>query len=116
MRFSLDALNSLSNYSWPGNVRELENEVKRASIMTEGDIIGITDISEHVRNPIDRGSGGNDIVDGPQSLHPNFSFGGDTTAASDSIASAAVGLVPHQSLFGGNGVNLPDTPPTLAAT
>jgi transcriptional regulator with PAS, ATPase and Fis domain len=68
MRFSLDALNSLSNYSWPGNVRELENEVKRASIMTEGDIIGITDISEHIRNPIDRVNGGNDITDGPQSL------------------------------------------------
>jgi hypothetical protein len=44
-----------------------------------------------------------DPVDGPQSLHPNFSFGGDTTAASDSTASAAVGLGVHQSIFGGNG-------------
>lgn len=68
LRFSLEALNSLSNYSWPGNVRELQNEVKRASIMTEGDIIGITDISEHIRNPIDNVNLGNDITDDPQTL------------------------------------------------
>ena len=36
--------------------------------MTEGDIIGLADISEHVRNPIGRVNGGNDITDGPQSL------------------------------------------------
>ncbi len=50
-----------------------------------------------------------DPDDGPQSLHPNFSFGGDTTAASDSTPSAAVGLGLHQSIFGGNGVAFPDT-------
>jgi len=50
-----------------------------------------------------------DPVDGPQSLNPNFSFGGDTTSASDSTLSAAVGLPPHQSLFGGDGVNSGDT-------
>ena len=50
-----------------------------------------------------------DPADGPQSLNPNFSFGGDTTSASDSTASAAVGMPPHQSLFGGNGVTLGDT-------
>ncbi|MCC6493073.1 MAG: hypothetical protein IT424_08625 [Pirellulales bacterium] len=38
-----------------------------------------------------------------------FSFGGDTTSASTSIASAAVGLVGTHSIFGGNGANLPDT-------
>lgn len=50
-----------------------------------------------------------DPVDGPQSLNPNFSFGGDTTAASDSTQSFAVGMPAHQSLFGGNGVNFGDT-------
>jgi len=50
-----------------------------------------------------------DPVDGPQSLNPNFSFGGDTTSASDSIPSAAVGLPAHQSLFGGNGNLFGDT-------
>jgi Nif-specific regulatory protein len=66
--FSLDALNSLSNYSWPGNVRELQNEVKRASIMSEGDIIGIADISEHIRDPIDGGNWRNNVTDGYQTL------------------------------------------------
>jgi hypothetical protein len=50
-----------------------------------------------------------DPVTGSQSLHPNFSFGGDTTAASDSTASAAVGLGIHQSIFGGNGLLSLDT-------
>lgn len=42
-------------------------------------------------------------------LNPNFSFGGDTTIASESTASAAIGLPLHDSLFGGDGVNFPDT-------
>lgn len=50
-----------------------------------------------------------DPVDGPQSLHPNLSFGGDTTSASDTTPSAAVGLGLHQSIFGGDGVDFPDT-------
>jgi hypothetical protein len=50
-----------------------------------------------------------DPVGGSQSLHPNFSFGGDTTAASDSSPSAAVGLGLHQSIFGGNGLAFSDT-------
>lgn len=44
-----------------------------------------------------------------QSLHPNFSFGGDTTAVSSSVQSFAVGLPAHQSIFGGNGNIFPDT-------
>lgn len=43
-----------------------------------------------------------------QTLHPNFSFGGDTTAATSSAPSAAVGLPDHDSLFGGDGVDFPD--------
>ena len=50
-----------------------------------------------------------DPVDGPITLDPNFSFGGDTTTASDSIASAAVGVSGFGSLFGGNGDLLLDT-------
>jgi hypothetical protein len=38
-----------------------------------------------------------------------FSFGGDTTSASTSVPSAAVGLIGTNSIFGGNAVNLPDT-------
>jgi hypothetical protein len=42
-------------------------------------------------------------------LHPNISFGGDTTTASDSVASPAVGMTGGDSLFAGNGTNQPDT-------
>lgn len=45
----------------------------------------------------------------PGSLNPNFSFGGDTTAASESTPSAAIGLPLHDSIFGGNGSAFPDT-------
>jgi hypothetical protein len=42
-------------------------------------------------------------------LHPNFSFGGDTTTASDSAASPAIGMTGGDSLFSGNGTLQPDT-------
>ncbi|QDV77399.1 hypothetical protein [Botrimarina mediterranea] len=47
--------------------------------------------------------------DGPFTPSPNFSFGGDTTTASSSIASPTVGLTGGDSIFGGDGVNDPDT-------
>lgn len=39
----------------------------------------------------------------------NFSLGGDTTTVSTSIPSNAVGLIGTNSIFGGNGVEQPDT-------
>ncbi|MGK0188551.1 MAG: hypothetical protein ACI9R3_004362 [Verrucomicrobiales bacterium] len=47
--------------------------------------------------------------DGALTPSPNFSFGGDTTAASQSVAGAAVGLTGGDSLFGGNGVASADS-------
>ena len=35
-------------YSWPGNVRELQNEIRRASILSDG-IILESHLSQHVR-------------------------------------------------------------------
>ena len=49
MSFSNEAMDCLMKYSWHGNVRELENEVKRAVILAEGDVIEERDLSEHVR-------------------------------------------------------------------
>ncbi|MEM9753948.1 MAG: PEP-CTERM sorting domain-containing protein [Planctomycetota bacterium] len=40
---------------------------------------------------------------------PNFSFGGDTTNASESVPSPAVGITSGVSIFGGNGSAEPDT-------
>ena len=43
-------------YSWHGNVRELENEVKRAAILAEDNVINEKDLSENVRGiPESRG-------------------------------------------------------------
>ncbi len=37
--FSDEATEAFKNYSWPGNLRELKNMVKRAVLLTQGDII-----------------------------------------------------------------------------
>ena len=38
------AIEILAGYSWPGNVRELKNLVERLVIMTDGDLIDVSDI------------------------------------------------------------------------
>jgi two-component system response regulator HydG len=43
-RLSDEAIQSLYNYDWPGNVRELENVIQRLVIMTDGDIIDVSDL------------------------------------------------------------------------
>jgi len=43
-RFSSDAVEAMLAYPWRGNVRELENRVKRAAVMTEGDIVRGADL------------------------------------------------------------------------
>jgi two-component system NtrC family response regulator len=37
--FTNEALKAIEEYNWPGNVRELENRIKRAVIMTEGQVV-----------------------------------------------------------------------------
>lgn len=49
------------------------------------------------------------LDDGILTYNPDFSFGGDTTVAYQSIPSLAYGMTGGDSIFGGNGVNLPDT-------
>jgi len=43
----------LLNHTWPGNVRELENTIERAVVLSEGDIITVTDLPERMREPAD---------------------------------------------------------------
>jgi two-component system response regulator HydG len=43
-RLSDEAIQSLYNYDWPGNVRELENVMQRLVIMTDGDVIEVSDL------------------------------------------------------------------------
>jgi transcriptional regulator with GAF, ATPase, and Fis domain len=48
VRISPDAMERVVQYSWPGNVRELQNEIRRASILSDG-IILESHLSQHVR-------------------------------------------------------------------
>ncbi len=56
MRFSPEAMDCLVKYDWPGNVRELENEIKRAVILVDSDLIEASDLSEHVRGVMSGGT------------------------------------------------------------
>ncbi|MBA3944722.1 MAG: sigma-54-dependent Fis family transcriptional regulator [Herpetosiphonaceae bacterium] len=38
-RISAEAMDKLQKYDWPGNVRQLENEIERAVILSQGNII-----------------------------------------------------------------------------
>jgi two-component system NtrC family response regulator len=54
--FAPDALAAIDGWRWHGNVRELENRIKRAVIMAEGKMIGVTDLD------LDMGGGEGDAV------------------------------------------------------
>ncbi len=43
--FSPEASESLRTFDWPGNVRQLQNEIQRAVLMTEGNMIDTKDLS-----------------------------------------------------------------------
>jgi DNA-binding NtrC family response regulator len=42
---SPDALDKLEHHSWPGNVRELQHTLERAVILSEGSVIGASELS-----------------------------------------------------------------------
>jgi len=39
-----EAIARITAYGWPGNVRELEHVLERASVLAEGDVIGVDDL------------------------------------------------------------------------
>ncbi|MDD3847619.1 MAG: sigma-54 dependent transcriptional regulator [Syntrophorhabdaceae bacterium] len=49
MTLSDDAMGLLINYPWPGNARELIGTIRRASVMCDGDVIGLDDLPLHLR-------------------------------------------------------------------
>jgi len=49
LHFSDEALQGLRNYNWPGNVRELENVIQRLVVMTDGDLIDVSDLPSLMR-------------------------------------------------------------------
>ncbi|MCA8939144.1 MAG: sigma-54-dependent Fis family transcriptional regulator [Planctomycetes bacterium] len=54
--FSPRAETVLRAYDWPGNVLELKNVVERCVVIAAGDVVSESEIPEHVRNPLARGS------------------------------------------------------------
>jgi sigma-54 specific flagellar transcriptional regulator A len=46
LRFTEQALESLTSHSWPGNVRELSNLIERLTILNPGQIIDVSDLPE----------------------------------------------------------------------
>jgi DNA-binding NtrC family response regulator len=40
----------LATHNWPGNVRELQNAIGTACMMTESEVIDVTDLPEHLRS------------------------------------------------------------------
>jgi len=47
--FSPEALEALAGYGWPGNVRELENVVERAVVLCRGELVGLSQLPEQLR-------------------------------------------------------------------
>jgi DNA-binding NtrC family response regulator len=48
MHISPEALRPLMDYGWPGNVRELENVIERAVVLSNGPMVGIELIPDHI--------------------------------------------------------------------
>jgi transcriptional regulator with PAS, ATPase and Fis domain len=44
-----EALARLEAHAWPGNVRELQNVIERACVLTDGPMIRVRDLPDHVR-------------------------------------------------------------------
>ena len=53
-QISPEALPPIMDYGWPGNVRELENVIERAVVLSNGPVIGIDLLPDHL---VGRGSG-----------------------------------------------------------
>lgn len=49
-RLSLEAVDLLRCHRWPGNIRELENALRAASLFTEGDVIGVSELVDNVED------------------------------------------------------------------
>ena len=64
-RISPEVLDSLMMYNFPGNVRELVNLMERMVVMSEGEVITVSDLPSQIRSAIpERLSEGTKISDG----------------------------------------------------
>lgn len=49
-RLSPDAVNLLMKYEYPGNIRELENAIEHAVVLSESDVIHVSDLPLQIQN------------------------------------------------------------------
>ena len=52
-----DAMNCCEQYGWPGNVRELRNVVERAMILENKEFLGMEDLPQAIRAPLENVDG-----------------------------------------------------------
>lgn len=52
MHLTPAALEALEDMDFPGNIRELRNILERASLLTDGDAIGVTEVTVDLESPI----------------------------------------------------------------
>lgn len=51
LKISTEALDVLLKYDWPGNIRELQNVCERLQILSESEVVQITDLPDFVKTP-----------------------------------------------------------------
>ncbi len=51
-KISPEARDILLKYHWPGNVRELENAIENAVVMSESEVINVTDLPGYLQTPL----------------------------------------------------------------
>ena len=51
LKVAPEALQVLVNYDWPGNIRELQNVCERLQILSEGEVVQVTDLPDFVKTP-----------------------------------------------------------------
>jgi two-component system, NtrC family, response regulator AtoC len=61
-----EAIQALRGYPWPGNVRELKNEIERAYLHAEGQVLGMLDFSPEIVVVLEAGE--EDVTPDPDTL------------------------------------------------
>ncbi len=68
-QFAPEALERMKTYEWRGNVREIHNVVERLLILSEGDVIGLSEVERYVQP----GSASGGMVEGLINQFEDFS-------------------------------------------
>ena len=68
-RLSPEAAGALEKHPWPGNLRELRNVIERAVILSNGDSIGLADLSESVQPSSEMRLGGHFTLEAIENEH-----------------------------------------------